>query len=331
MQIFITGATGFLGKYLVAQLAPHFDHIYILTRNLAKNDFSKFENVSLIKGDITRPDIFSNDEDKTMLINNMDIIIHAAALYDIKGSYSDLYLHNVLGTQNILSLIKKAKKLKSFFYISTIAVGDESSYYLDEFSLPKRKTFSDFYSQTKYSAEKLVRESSLNVPVRIIRPGIIVGDSQTGEMEKIDGPYYFVEALKKLKPVLKFTPIMLLAFNPNTLIPMIPVDHCARYIKNLVLNEDNSTNLKTYHLISDEIPTIKKFLVDIANKLEIKTKFVPIKNNLISTEILPFLGIPKEVVPFMFSKLSYDKSNTLKEIPELLESRYSDYKDKLIL
>jgi len=99
----------------------------------------------------------------------------------------------------------------------------------------------------------------------------------------------------------------------------------------LVLKEDNSTNLKTYHLISDEIPTIKKFLVDIANKLEIKTKFIPIKNNLISTEILPFLGIPKEVVPFMFSKLSYDKSNTLKEIPELLESRYSDYKDKLIL
>lgn len=58
MQIFITGATGFLGKYLVAQLAPHFDHIYILTRNLAKNDFLKFENVSLIKGDITRQIFF---------------------------------------------------------------------------------------------------------------------------------------------------------------------------------------------------------------------------------------------------------------------------------
>ena len=331
MQIFITGATGFLGKHLVAELAPHFDKIFVLTRNIAKNDFTQFSNVALIKGDITHPDIFASEDDKSMLINNMDIIIHAAALYDIKASYSDLYLHNVLGTQNVLSFIKKSKKLRSFYYVSTIAVADENSYYLDEYSLPKRKTFSDFYSQTKYAAEKLVRDISLNIPVRILRPGIIVGNSQTGAMEKIDGPYYFIEAFKKLRPVLKFTPFMLFAFNPNTKIPMIPVDHCAGCIKSLILKDDHSMNLKTYHLISDEIPTIKKFMGDVAHKLEINTKFVPIKNNILSSELLPFLGIPKEVVPFMFSKVSYDKSNTLKEIPELLESRYSDYKDKLII
>jgi thioester reductase-like protein len=331
MQVFITGATGFLGKYLVAQLAPHVEKIFVLTRNTSKNSFSHISNVILVKGDITHSDIFSSDTDRLNILNNVDIFVHAAALYDIKGSYSDLYLHNVLGTQNILSLLKKSSALKAFYYVSTIAVADENSYYLDEYSLPERKVFSDYYSQTKYAAEKLVRMDSLKVPLRIIRPGIIVGDSQTGAMEKIDGPYYFIEAIKKLKTVLNFTPYLPLAFNPNTKIPMIPVDHCANCIKDVILKDDYSSDLKTYHLISDEIPTIKKFMGDIALKLGINTKFIPIKNNKISTEILPFLGVPKEVVPFMFSKVSYDKSLTLKDIPALKESRYSDYKDKLIL
>ena len=331
MQVFITGATGFLGKYIVAQLAPHADKIFVLTRNPSKNIFSDFPNVILVKGDITYADIFSKEDERAEILKQVDVFIHAAALYDIKASYSDLYLHNVLGTQNILNLIKKSKLIKSFYYVSTIAVADDNSYFLDESTLPERKTFGDYYSQTKYAAEKIVREEVLKFPVRVIRPGIIVGDSQTGTMEKIDGPYYFIKAFKNLKNILSFTPFVPLAFNPNTKIPMIPVDHCARCIKSLILKDDLSLNLKTYHLISDEIPTIKKFMGDIASKMEIKTKFLPIRNNKFSTEILPLLGIPKEVVPFMFSKVSYDKALTLKEIPELLESRYSDYKDKLIL
>lgn len=325
MKIMITGGTGFLGQYLVRELAAYSEHIYVLARN-QNHTFDDLSNVTFVRADLTDPQLA---EALPADVFNVDLIIHLAALYDIKASYDRAFLQNVFATQNMLRIAKICKGLKAFYDISTIAVGDEQSFYLEEDFLPQRRTFSDFYSQTKYLAEKMVRESITDFPVRIIRPGIIVGDSKTGFMPKGDGPYYFMDALKKHSRLIKAMPYLPLPYLPNTKLPIIPVDHCARFISLLIQRDQFSPELKTYHLISSEVPTVREFLADINKTLDLRVEYIPVPKNPVHQSLLKLLGIPTELVAFMFSRLSYDKTRTNNELPELEESRYSQYKDKL--
>ncbi|MFA6238460.1 MAG: SDR family oxidoreductase [Bacteriovorax sp.] len=329
MKIFITGATGFLGNYLVNILSSEFETIYVLTRNADFSGFNHLANVKLVKGDITSLSIIESDIEKEEVVRECSYAIHAAAIYDMKASHAECYMQNVLGTQNTLRLIKKMKNLKAFYYISTIAVGDDQTFFLEEDHFPSRRKFNDSYSETKYHAERLVREATLIAPIRIIRPGIIVGNSETGEMNKVDGPYYFIEAMKKYSRLLRAMPFMPLAHNPRTKIPLIPVDHCAHYISLLIKRDDYNSKVKTYHLISHEIPSVKEFLEDLNQAFGIKTIYLPTGKNLVNNSLLKLFGIPKEVVPFMFSRLSYDKTHTIEEVPELKSSTYSTFKKSL--
>jgi thioester reductase-like protein len=331
VKIFITGATGFLGRYLVRELASEYSEVLLLSRRENFNEFLSLPNVKIIKGDITQSKMIDSQNDLEKLIEDVDIVLHAAALYNIEASYAESYMHNVFGTQNMLRLARKMKKLKAFYAISTIAIGDDSEYFLEEDKFPDRKKFNDHYSHTKYQAERIVRENSVYIPTRIIRPGIIIGDSRTGTMDKIDGPYYFMKAIQKHAMLLKTFPVLPLSFNPNARLPVIPVDHCAHFISLLLRREDFNPGLKTYHLVSNQVPTVREFLGDIFATLNIKSEFFPVFRNPVHNSLLKLLGIPKEMVPFMFSKLSYDKTRTLKELPELNESNYSAYKENIFL
>ncbi len=329
MKIFLTGATGFLGQYLVKELAPHFDTIYILSRSPNNSIFKNYSNVLIVKGDITHLEIIENPELKQVVLSECDFCIHAAALYDLEAGHAESFLQNVVGTQNTLNLVKKMKKMKSFFYISTIAVGDDQSFFLEEDFLPERIKFNDYYSETKYKAEKIVRETRDQIPTRIIRPGVIIGDSVNGQIEKRDGPYYFIDLMKKYSSILKLTSYIPLSFNPRSKLPLIPVDHCARFITILILRDQGEKFLKTYHLISYEIPTISEFLTDLNTSLGLEVDYIPIFRNPFHNSLLKRLGIPSALIPFMFSKLSYDKSRTIEELPELSESVYKHYKSSL--
>ena len=332
MKIFITGGTGFLGKKLVRDLSKIAEIIYVLTRNTDVNLFDDLPNVKLVAGDITKPYLIDSQKDKDLIRNECTHVLHAAAYYQLNGSYSDCFMQNVVGTQTIIQFVKSIKNLKILYYVSTIAVLDDQTYYSEEDRLPVRQIFTDHYSETKYLAEKLIRESldKINVPIRIIRPGIIVGDSTTGEMEKIDGPYYFINSFQKnlnlLRP-LKFLP---LSYQASSKIPLIPVDHCSRFIALIVERDSFKKKMETYHLISDEIPSIQDFLEDLCTKFSLKIRFLPVPKNKIHNFILINMGIPKEVIPFMFSKISYDKTNIISVVPEILESRYSNYKEFLL-
>lgn len=328
MKAMLTGGTGFLGEYLIEELAPLYETLFVITRSHSQHKHPKFNNVYYIAGDITHFEIVYDKTQLSMLCEEeIEVFIHAAALYDIKASYSDCFLQNVVGTQNIIHFVKNLKNIQMFYYVSTIAVADPECYFLEEDSLPKRDKFSDAYSETKYIAETIVRElGDQKFFTRIIRPAIIIGDSNGQKMPKIDGPYFFIEVIKKLKHLLEKTPFLPLPFNPKSKLPIIPVDHCARFMRLLIQRENSQQKIKCFHLVSHELPTIKVFLDDLKNELSLKTLFIPINRNKISDFALKYTGIPEEVIPFMFSRLSYDKSNILEMCPEIAESTYGTYK-----
>lgn len=328
MKILITGGTGFLGGYLIRELMDISDTIYVVSRKGHISKYAEEPKIKSIKGDVTHMEVITMEGSaRAEFLDSIDVVIHAAALYDLSASYADCFLQNVVGTQNILHLLKSMKNLKAFHYVSTIAVGDPNVFFLDENQLPKRSSFGDFYSETKFLAEQIVRENVEDRYVtRIIRPGIIIGDSVTREMEKIDGPYYFLEAFKKHSYLLKYTPVIPLSFNPRSKLPIIPVDHCAHLMKLLIERDNYQTAMKTYHLVGSEIPTLMEFLRDLNKEFGVKTHYIPVKENSIHSSLLKLLGIPKEVLPFMFSKISYDKTSTLEDLPEIKDSTYSTFK-----
>ncbi len=330
MKILILGGTGFLGKFLVKELTEIASHIYIITRNSSSTTFKNYSNIELVSGDITNPEIFYDLEQKKKILSECTLVIHAAALYDLQASYEDLYQQNVIGTQNVLRLLKQMNKIELFYYISSIAVASEQKEMTKEKRIEDRSAFPDNYSKTKYFAENLVNDFATNVkdlPIRIIRPGIIVGDSVNGEIEKVSGPYYFLELIQKISKFLKLIPSLPLAFNPKTLLNIIPVDHVAHFVYLLIKRDDSSRELKFYHLVSVNPPTIQNFIDDIALEYELKTKFYPVKSNIFIRSVLPLIKIPKELIPFMFSLNSYDIKLTLKELPELKESTYANFKN----
>lgn len=330
MKLFITGGTGFLGKYIIKSLASSFDVIYVLSRKNLPESFKQYKNIILIKGDISSIDIINSKDDRDLIINNVTHVIHAAAFYDLTAAHKICFENNVLGTKNVINLLGKLKKLQVVNYISTIAVAGENTSILREEKLEKKPKFRDFYSSTKFLAEKLMTESfSGKYRLNILRPGIIVGDSNSGYIEKIDGPYYFIEFFKKMGLLKNASLVLPLSFNPKSTIPLIPVDHCAQLISRAMTFE-NDHSMHFYHLISDEIPCIDQFLKDINSRFNLNIRYIPVRNNIIHQFILTKLGIPKEVIPFMFSEIDYDKTVTYKLLPEIKKSKYSHFKESLL-
>ena len=101
-----------------------------------------------------------------------------------------------------LDLAAGLPQLKGFHYVSTLAVAGDHPGHFSEDDLDVGQDFDHAYGKSKYQAEKLVKESGL--PATVYRPGVVVGDSRTGEMDKVDGPYYFFRLMKLLGDNLRF-------------------------------------------------------------------------------------------------------------------------------
>lgn len=335
-KIVITGATGFLGKELLKQLDREDLEIILLARRIDSSIKLKAKT-HWVLGDITQPDVVNDDQYKKLLLE-ADTVLHAAAYYDLKGSYNDCFLSNVVGTRNLLNFYKSAKKLKSFHYISTIAVIDPvGAENVLEDVLPERKKFTDYYSQTKYSAEKMFRDFEFNdhkVAKFIYRPGVIVCASDNPKNFKEDGPYYFAKVLKKFRPILNFIPHLILSYDAKASLPIVPVDHVAKFIvKSLNRNKSSLEQIqqtRTYHLVSDGLPTIPVFLEEILNELGINTGVKNTNIDIINNHLLTKIGIPKQTIPFMFHRHSYDKSNCYKDFEGGFDSHYKDFQVVLL-
>jgi len=208
MRYFVTGATGFIGSRLVKKLLERDGSVvYFLVREskLAKVDALRSrwgvgpDRAIPLVGDLTRPQLGMSAADLER-VRGVDHMFHLAAVYDLKASAEAQELANVQGTRHAVQFAHDAK-VGCFHLVSSIAAAGLYEGVFREDMFDEAENLDHPYYRTKHESEAIVRRECRR-PWRIYRPGIVVGDSRTGEMDKIDGPYYFFKPIQKLRRVL---------------------------------------------------------------------------------------------------------------------------------
>ena len=336
MKILITGATGFIGKRLAKILAQGENELYLLVRRAsakkAEEIFKDFKNVFFIYGDISNNDVIDTLQGVNILPDDIESVIHFAAIYDLEVSLAQAYANNVIGTQNIIYLMQRMKNLKFYHHISTYAVSGTHEGNFSEDYLNPNASFPDFYARTKMQAEHLVRNALLkDVKVRVYRPGIIIGDSISGEMDKVDGPYYFLRLFHQIEKYKKYLPkaILPLSCHKSATLPLLPVDTLNLWLAEMIAKPTHH-KIRTYHLVPHEKIYITEFVKSCLDHLEIKLKVQRVPFPALYAKILPLLNIPKELVPYMQNKTRYLTSNLKEDFPHFKSPSYREYLPRII-
>jgi len=359
MHYFITGGTGFIGRFLISKLLDRGARIYLLTRECSLPKLEELRSqwgVSTkqlipVVGDLLEPNLGVHPQQLQALAGHIDHFIHLAAIYDLKADAASQIRANVEGTQHALDLAQ-ALKAKCFHHVSSIAAAGlyEGSFSEDMFE--QAQHLDHPYFRTKHDAEKCVRECA-EIPWRIYRPGIVVGDSRTGEIDKIDGPYYFFGAIKAIsKTVPAWMRSLMLAGGK---LNVVPVDFVADAMDHLI-HLDNH-DYECFLLTSPEEISAGKLLQSVmtaahgpkltligsngttnkflnTNKLlntagKTLSKISPLKK--ITTTVLNQYGIPAQALQFATYPTHFDsrKTQILLKHGGIFCPKFEDYVDVL--
>ncbi|GIX35758.1 MAG: short chain dehydrogenase [Lysobacteraceae bacterium] len=232
MNYFVTGATGFIGRFLVSNLLRRKGTVYVLVRKDSQKKLAALidrmgwdpKRVVAVTGDLARPKLGVPATRIKQLSGKIDHFFHLAAIYDLSADAASQMVANVEGTRHAVQLAE-ALKVRCFHHTSSIAAAGLYKGTFREDMFEQAEDLDNPYFATKHESEKVVREECTRVPWRVYRPGIVVGHSKTGEIDKIDGPYYFFTLLKKLREVLP--PWVPLLGIEGGRINLVPVDFVA--------------------------------------------------------------------------------------------------------
>src|SRR3954447_1354132 len=202
--VFITGFPGFIGRRLVAKLLDQGDEriLALVEPRFAEQARAVAaeldgDRVEILPGDIGDRRLGLDDETYERLTKQVTSVHHLAAIYDLAVPLEVAQRVNVDGTGNVLDLCARCDKFERLNYVSTAYVAGDRSGVVYEHELIFGQGFKNHYESTKFQAEVWVREWMDKVPTTVYRPAIVVGDSQTGETQKFDGPYYMLRTIAR--------------------------------------------------------------------------------------------------------------------------------------
>ncbi|WP_372728813.1 SDR family oxidoreductase [Nocardioides sp.] len=296
MSYFVTGATGFIGRHLVEELLDHREgEIHVLVRESSLPRMEMLlrrwgsDRVIPVVGDLSQPNLGVASKWVADHTGEIDHFFHLAAIYDMTADDATNEAMNVGGTRNAVSLAN-ALKVGCFHQVSSVAAAGEFVGRFDETMFDEGQHLPSPYHRTKFESEKIVREE-LSTPWRVYRPAVVVGDSQTGAMDKVDGPYYFFPLMKMLRDNLpSWMPLVGVDLGDTN---VVPVDYVAKAMDHLAHLPGHDG--EAFHLVNPEpqpvVDTINAFC-SAAGAPQFAT---PIDRRV--TGSLPFALVPKMLRP----------------------------------
>ncbi len=197
----VTGFPAFTARRMIAQLldAEPETKLYVLARDRFAPDADKLlgelragDHAEILVGDVCDMDLGLSSTEYHALTRELTWIHHLAGIYFMGVDVETARRVNVGGTRNVLELARDAARLERLVHWSTAMVSGNRAGTVYEEDLDAGQKFHNGYERTKYEAERLVRAAMRQLPITVVRPGVIVGDSTTGEIDKLDGPYYLM-------------------------------------------------------------------------------------------------------------------------------------------
>ncbi|TBR76536.1 MAG: SDR family oxidoreductase [Burkholderiaceae bacterium] len=334
MQYFVTGATGFIGKRLVKKLLERKGSVvYFLIRKESEAKVAglrEFWGASAARvipvfGDLTSKKLGVPADAVKKLKGQIDHFYHLAAVYDLSADEASQIAVNIEGTRNTVEFAK-AIDAGHFHHVSSIAAAGLYEGVFREDMFHEAENYDHPYFMTKHESEKIVRKEC-KVPWSVYRPAMVVGDSTTGEMDKIDGPYYFFKLIQRLRQLLP--PWMPMVGLEGGRINIVPVDFVVDALDHI--SHQAAIAKKCFHLVDPQGYRVGDVL-DIFSRAGHAPRmnlfvnaallgFIPrgVKKSLmavapvrrIRNAVMKDLGLPEDMLTFVNYPTRFDCRDTL--------------------
>ncbi len=313
--LLITGFPGFIGRRLVRALLAADEAARVvalveprqLERARAVSAGIDANRIELLAGDIAQRDLGLDPEARERIEREVSEVFHLAAIYNLAVPLEIAQRVNVDGTGNVLDLCARARSLTRLNYVSTAYVAGDRHGVVYEHELALGQGFKNHYESTKFQAEVWVRARMDEIPTTIYRPAIVVGDSQSGETEKFDGPYYILRTIARAAERAGPIPQMGSAASPFN---VVPVDFVVRAL--LAGSTDSAAAGQALHLVDPEPISAAELCRVLAGRYAGREPSLPMPGPLLRSSLRVrrvrdyFGGAPPESIRYLNHPVRFD-------------------------
>ncbi|MFF0491431.1 SDR family oxidoreductase [Nocardia sp. NPDC004068] len=310
MAYLVSGATGWIGRYLVPELLKRGDEVFVVVRpgvdsayrfDRCVREWVGGDRVRAVRGDL---DVHGLGIDPDWLARHrgsIEHVFHLAGGHDATG----------FGTRHLVEVAERLE-VRMLHHVSTVEVAGaaEGLYTEDMFDIGQ--VLLTPFQRAAFEAERAVRDQD-RVPWRIYRPAIVIGHSRTGEIDRITGPYHFFRLLRMAAQLPRLLPLVVPKLGETN---MVPVDFVARALDHIAHLPGRSA--RTYHLVDPRRQTAADVLNLFADQagaprlVEVMPKetlelFLRVPG---ASWVLPRLGVPRDVLEHSEFGCWFDCRNT---------------------